>query len=268
MKQLSSLQNPIVKQIIQLKEKSRLRKKTNLFCVEGFREITLAIKGNYTLKTILWYSQLFSEEKLMQLKQQLSYSVSFIEISKEIYQKIAHRETTEGIIAIAEAKNHNIGDVVLGDNSLILVVEAPEKPGNIGAILRTADAANVDLVCIANPKTDIYNPNSIRNSVGCVFTNKIVVGNNLEIIQFLKSKNINIYTATLLNGVNYTETDFTTSSAIIIGTEATGLTDEWLQASSKNITIPMSGEIDSLNMSTAAAILIFEAKRQKMINNE
>jgi len=144
-----------------------------------------------------------------------------------------------------------------------LVVEAPEKPGNIGALLRTADAAHIDAVIIANPKSDLYNPNIIRSSVGCVFTNKIAMGSTSEIIGLLKENNVNIYCAALQASKVYTTQDFTKSTAIIVGTEATGLSEEWLKHSNQNIIIPMQGEIDSMNVSVAAGILIFEAKRQR-----
>ena len=144
-----------------------------------------------------------------------------------------------------------------------MVAEAPEKPGNIGALLRTADAAKADAVIIANPKSDLYNPNIIRSSVGCVFTNQIAVGTTSEIIDFLKNHHIHIYCAALQASVNYNTQDFTKSSAIVVGTESTGLSEEWLKHSTQNIIIPMQGEIDSMNVSVAAGILIFEAKRQR-----
>ena len=149
------------------------------------------------------------------------------------------------------------------DNPLILVAEAPEKPGNIGAILRTADAANVDAVIIANPKTDLYNPNVIRSSVGGVFTNNIATGATTEIIEYLKSKKINIYGAILQSSISYHEQNFKESTAIVVGTEHDGLSKEWRENTTQNIIIPMSGSIDSMNVSVAVGILIFEAKRQR-----
>lgn len=260
-KQINSIQNPFIKQLVQLKEKSRERKKLGLFLIEGEREITLALKGGYNIETILYYPDLFSENQLDNLTTQQTDS---IKVSKEVYQKLAYRETTEGIIAIAKTKDLSIENISLKtDNPLILVAEAPEKPGNIGAILRTADAANVDAVIIANPKTDLYNPNIIRSSVGCIFTNKIAIGNTLEIIKFLKENNINIYCAALQASANYHIQDYTKPTAIIVGTEATGLSDDWLQNATQNIIIPMQGEIDSMNVSVAAGILIFEAKKQR-----
>ncbi len=261
MKEISSTQNTYIKQLAQLKDKSRERKKTGLFLIEGVREISLAIKGGYELETVLFYPELFSLELLNDLTAQ---QINTIEISKEVYQKLAYRDTTEGVLAVAKSKSHDLGNLNFQTKTpLLLIAEAPEKPGNIGAILRTADAANVDAVIIANPKTDLYNPNIIRSSVGCVFTNQISVGATSEIIKFLKDQNINIYCAALLASVNYNTQDYTKPTAIIVGTEATGLSNDWLENSTQNIIIPMQGEIDSMNVSVAAGILIFEAKRQR-----
>ena len=156
-----------------------------------------------------------------------------------------------------------MSDLKLSKNPLILVGESLEKPGNVGAILRTADAANIDAVIIANPKSDLYNPNIVRSSVGCLFTNQIATGTTSEIIGFLKERKINFYCATLQNSTSYHTQDYTTPTALVVGTEATGLTEQWRKEATQNIIIPMQGEIDSMNVSVAAAILIFEAKRQR-----
>ena len=169
------------------------------------------------------------------------------------------------IVAIAISKNLILSDLNLSSNALVLVAEASEKPGNIGALLRTADAAHLDAVIIANPKTDLYNPNIIRSSVGCVFTTKIATGSTSEIISFLKEQNINIYGAALTASVEYQTINYTKPTAIVVGTEATGLSEEWLNNTTKNIIIPMRGAIDSMNVSVSAAILIFEAVRQRSI---
>jgi TrmH family RNA methyltransferase len=142
-------------------------------------------------------------------------------------------------------------------------MESIEKPGNIGAMLRTCDAAKIDAVIIANPKTDLYNPNTVRSSVGCLFTNQIASGTTEEVIQFLKDKNIAIFGATLQNSTSYHTQDFTTPTALVVGTEAAGVTHAWRDKATQNIIIPMQGEIDSMNVSVAAAILLFEAKRQR-----
>lgn len=244
---------------MQLQEKAKARKQSGTFLIEGKREISIAIKGGYEMETLLFLSEICSETEA----RQLSENADLIEINKEVYQKLAYRDTTEGILAVAKIKSLQLSDLELSENPLILVAEAPEKPGNIGALLRTADAANLDAVIIANPKSDLYNPNIVRSSVGCLFTNQIATGTTSEIIAFLKERKINFYCATLQNSTAYHTQDYTTPTALVVGTEATGLTEEWRKEATQNIIIPMQGEIDSMNVSVAAAILIFEAKRQR-----
>ncbi len=259
MKQILSLQNPYIKSLFQLQEKAKTRKNLGLFIIEGKREIELALKGNYEIDTVLFCKEYnHFESDILKIN-----SKNHIEISKEIYKKLAYRDSTEGIIAVANIKNTLLSNLKLPKNPLILVLEAIEKPGNIGAILRTADAANADAVLIADAKTDLYNPNIIRSSVGCVFTNQIAVATSQEIITFLKDNNINFYSATLQNSNPYHKINYTTPTALVLGTEATGLTSIWREQSTQNIIIPMQGQIDSMNVSVAAAILLFEAKRQR-----
>lgn len=259
MKQISSIQNSFIKSLLLLQEKSKLRKKTGSFLIEGKREIELAQKGGYEIETVLFLPELITENQV----DALCKKGEKIEISKEVFQKLAYRESTEGILAIAKSKSLALSNLKLSKNPLILVAEAPEKPGNIGALLRTADAANIDAVIIANPLTDLYNPNIVRSSVGCLFTNQIATGNSSEIISFLQQQQISIYCAILQDATSYHTQNFNIPTAFIVGTEATGLTQEWRDAATKNIIIPMQGEIDSMNVSVAAAILIFEAKRQR-----
>jgi len=263
-KQISSIHNLLIKELFQLKEKSRDRKKTQTFLIEGLREISLAIYGGYLIESLLVDFSIINEASLNSLLEKNEYNIEVIEISNEVYKKLATRDTTEGILAKAKFKDLSLKNIQFkSNNPLILVAEAPEKPGNIGALLRTADAAGIDAVFIANPITDIYNPNIIRSSVGCLFTINIAEGTTSEIITFLKEKNINIYGAALNASVEYQKIDYKQPSAIIVGTEATGLTDEWLKNTTKNIIIPMRGAIDSMNVSVSAAIIIFEAVRQR-----
>ncbi len=263
--QITSLQNPLVKRVLLLKEKSRERKKTGLFVIEGLREIGMAVRGNLGLETILFYPDLISYQHIINQTKLVVAGTTFIALSKEVYQKLAHRETTEGILAIARSKAHSLNALEFNSkNPLILIAEAPEKPGNIGALMRTADAANLDAVIIANAKGDLYNPNSIRSSIGCIFTNQIAVGSTSEVIAFLKELKVSIFCASLKASKSYLEVDYRKACAIVVGTEADGLSEEWLTASDQNIVIPMEGEIDSMNVSVSAAILIFEAKRQRL----
>ena len=261
MREINSIQNPLVKNVLKLQEKSRERKKQGVFCIEGQREITLAIKGGYVIESLLYCDSFISKNDALEFIDDVS---KLVVVSKEVYQKLTYRDTTEGLIALVNTKDFSLKSIKLKSTTpLILVAEAPEKPGNIGALLRTADAANVDAVFIANPKTDVYNPNIIRSSVGCVFTNQIATGTTSEIIDFLKENNIHMYATTLQNSNEYYKEDYTKASAIIVGTEATGLTEAFRELATQNINIPMHGVIDSMNVSVAAAIVIFEAKRQR-----
>jgi TrmH family RNA methyltransferase len=260
MKQITSSQNPFVKSLIQLQEKTKARKQSGTFLIEGLREIELAIKGNYEIETILFLPDLVSEQQITKLT---NNQINLIEISIEVYQKLAYRDTTEGIIAVSKIKSTQLSDLKLPKNPLIVVMESIEKPGNIGAVLRTCDAAKIDAVIIANSKSDLYNPNTVRSSVGCLFTNQIAMASTEEAIAFLLKNNINFYSATLQNSTFYHTQDYTQPTALVVGTEATGLSILWREKATKNIIIPMQGEIDSLNVSVAAAILIFEAKRQR-----
>lgn len=260
MKQITSVQNPYIKSLVQLQEKAKVRKQTGTFLIEGQREIELALKGGYEIETILICTDLAQPSENLNIQKSKH---QLIEISKEVYQKLAYRDTTEGILAIAKTKSLALSDLKLSKNPLILIGESLEKPGNVGAILRTADAANIDAVIIANPKSDLYNPNIIRSSVGCLFTRQIAVGSTEEVITYLKANKINIFSATLQDSTEYHTQNYNTPSALVVGTEATGLSEKWRTESTKNIIIPMQGEIDSMNVSVAAAILLFEAKRQR-----
>ena len=245
---------------MQLQEKAKARRQSGTFLIEGKREIELAIKGKYEIETLLFLPELISFE---QITKSTNNQINCIEINKEVYQKLAYRDTTEGILAVAKTKSLALSDLKLPENPLILVMESIEKPGNIGAMLRTCDAAKIDAVILANSKTDLYNPNIVRSSVGCLFTNQIATATTEETIAFLKEKNIAIFGATLQNSNSYHTQDYTIPSALIVGTEATGLTQPWRDNATQNIIIPMHGEIDSMNVSVAAAILLFEAKRQR-----
>ncbi|MBP6557087.1 MAG: RNA methyltransferase [Flavobacterium sp.] len=259
MKQITSTQNAYIKSLVILQEKAKSRKQSGTFLIEGLREIELALKGNYELETVLYCPEVLENSFNLSIFQ----SFNQIEISKEVYQKLAYRDTTEGILAVAKVKNLQLTDLKLPKNPLIVVMEAIEKPGNIGAMLRTCDAAKVDAVIIANPKTDLYNPNIVRSSVGCLFTNQIATASTEDVIAYLIKNNINFYSATLQNSTSYHTQNYNLPTALVVGTEATGLSQLWRDKATQNIIIPMQGEIDSMNVSVAAAILIFEAKRQR-----
>jgi TrmH family RNA methyltransferase len=264
-KSISSPVNPLIKSIVTLSDKSKARKESGFFVVEGQREILLAIKGDYKVKTIIFNPTIVTYNILHDLYGSILYETEMIEVTNLVYNKIAYREGTEGVIAIFYAKSLELSHLQLNNKSpLILVAEAPEKPGNIGAIMRTADAAGIDAFIMANPNTDVYNPNIIRSSVGCVFTNQMAYGTTTDIITYLQEHKINIICATLSeHSVPYYEIDFKLPTAIVVGTESTGLSEEWITAATKNVIIPMKGQIDSINVSVSAAILMFDAVRQR-----
>lgn len=256
---ITSLQNPRIKNIAKLQQKSSERRKQNQIVIEGLREISLAIKTGYKIQSLFVCADIIEPERI----HHPGTAIEYFEISLNIYQKLAYRGSTEGVIALAEPKNIALTDLNLRKNPLIIILESVEKPGNLGAILRTADAANVDAVIVCDPLTDIYNPNAIRSSVGCVFTNQVVACSSDEAIQWLRKNNIKSYAAALTATDFYHEMDLTGPTAIVMGTEADGLTDKWLKNTDKQVIIPMSGEIDSLNVATSTAILVFEAMRQR-----
>ena len=259
LKQITSIHNPYIKSLVLLQDKAKQRKQTGTFIIEGKREIEIAIKGGYFIETLLICEAIYDAYT----QEFMSQAQECIGITKEVFQKLAYRDSTQGVLAVARTKAMLLSDLKLSDNPLILIAEAPEKPGNIGALLRTADAANLDAVIIANPKSDMYNPNIVRSSVGCLFTNQVAVGTTDEIIDFLKQNNISFYAATLQNSTPYYTQNFQQPTAIVVGTEDIGLSENWRTAATQNIIIPMQGVIDSMNVSVAAAIILFEAKRQR-----
>lgn len=260
-KEISSIQNPLVKRILGLKEKAKTRRQEGVFVVEGQRELSLARQGGFKIQTLCYVPEMFSTEQLLPYE---GRDIQLIQISKTIFKKLAYRGSTEGVLALVKVKSNTIEDLkIKSENPLILVAESPEKPGNIGALLRTADAVKADAVLVANPTTDLYNPNVVRSSVGGLFSIPTVLGSCEEIIRYLNQNNIAIYSAILQDSVRYDTIDFCQPSAIVVGPESTGLSSIWRTTAKKCIHIPMLGTLDSMNVSVAAGILLFEAQRQR-----
>jgi len=262
-KRITSLQNPEVKRVVALTEKARDRKEQNRFVVEGVREISLAQQSGYTIETIFLCPELYKPETDYPIN---LTSGNLVEVSSEVYNKMAYRANDGGVLGLAEQMAHRLDDLLLPNEPLILVLESLEKPGNLGAILRTCDAAGVDAVLICDGKTDIYNPNAIRSGVGCLFTNQIAVCSTEEAISWLKQNGISIFTTNLTASQGYHQVNYKKASAIVMGSEAWGVSKAWIDAATTCIKIPMRGRIDSMNVSTSAAILVYEAKRQRGFN--
>ena len=259
---ITSAQNPKVKFLLQLQQKSQERRKAGLFVVEGRRELMHCLETGFEVDTVFWCPSVeVGTEPLPSLPE----GVRVFEVSKAVYEKMAYRGSTEGIIAEVRARSLTLADLQLPEHPLVVVLERVEKPGNLGAILRSADAAGVDAVIVCDPLTDLYNPNLIRSSVGGIFSVPCVACTSEECITFLKSRTIQILTAQLQDSSLYYDIDMRRPTAIVMGAEATGLTDQWRQAADAHIRIPMLGRIDSLNVSVSAAVLMFEAVRQRML---
>ena len=259
---ITSPQNPKIKTLLELQEKSKARRREGLFVVEGTRELMHCISSGYQVHSLFACLDILPENTLTEIGEAAGVKGCFC-IPKHIYEKMAYRGGTEGIIAEMRCKSHALEDLDIAENPLVVILESVEKPGNLGAILRSADAAGVDAVIVCDPLTDIYNPNLIRSSIGGIFTVQTAIASSEDAIKWLKERNIKIYTAQLQDSEWYYDTDMTTGTAIVMGTEATGLTDAWREAADAHIKIPMLGKLDSLNVSVSAAILMYEAVRQR-----
>lgn len=318
---ISSAQNPKIKELLALQEKTRLRREKGLFVVEGRRELGHCLRAGYRIKTLFCCSEILCRdfkdasyliakndfgalfEEVLQANASVPLSADFslsdshslpdaagalaanaaagagrstledrasrvdiplvVDMPPFIYDKVAYRGGTEGVMAEIEWKERTLEDICVGDHPLIVVLEGVEKPGNLGAVLRSADAAGADAVLICDPLTDLYNPNLVRASIGAVFTTQIACCGSEEAIEWLNGQNIRILTAQLQDSEWYYDTDMSKGTAIVIGTEATGLSGQWRRAADSHIKIPMLGQLDSLNASVSAAILLFEAVRQR-----
>lgn len=264
MEKITSAQNPKIKNLKKL-EKAGERREQGLILIEGLRESVLAHRAGYIFTALFVCHDLLKQEgeySLTEIKKGQP-GVPVYEVAKSVYDTLAYRETTEGVIATAKPKSHTLHNLQLKNNPLILVIEAVEKPGNLGAMLRTCDAAAVDAVIICDGKTDVYNPNVIRSGIGTIFTNQLAVCETAEAINFLKAKGVTTYAAELSAKEYHFQKNFKTAAAIVVGTEATGLSEQWMTAADQKIKIPMLGKIDSLNVSVSAGIILFEAVRQR-----
>jgi len=260
---INSLTNPRIKNILKLQANSRDRREQNLFVIEGYREISRAIVSGIEIKELYVCSELDRQGRSEQLYTR-DTRIQVYEVSTTAFARIAYREGSDGLIALAVPRNLGLNDLKLGSNPLLLILESIEKPGNLGAIMRTADAAGIDAVIVCDPLTDIYNPNAIRSGVGCIFTCQVVNCTSVDAIDWLHKNKIKAFAAALItSALTYHQVDFRGPTAIVMGTEATGLSKEWLDKSESQIIIPMKGIADSMNVSTSAAVLVFEAVRQR-----
>lgn len=255
---ITSKTNPKIKNIVKL-QKAQERREQNLIIIEGKREIERAQRCGFEI------DQLYVCPALMNTPLDIRANDTE-EVSEEVFDKIAYREGSDGLLALARPKYRTLNEFKPRKDALIIVLETVEKPGNLGAVMRTADAAGVDAVIIADPQTDIFNPNAIRASIGCIFSVPVYACSTEECIKWLKDNKIKIFCTYLQASIDYLDADFSGPSAIVMGTEATGISNTWVDAADQNIIIPMNGIADSLNVSVTTAIVTFEAVRQRRKN--
>lgn len=258
---ISSALNPRIRTLLQLQQKSSERRQRGLFVVEGERELRRCLRAGFEADTLFFCPDIVPPETLSYIE--TFVNVKVFAVSRSVYEKIAYRGSTEGVMAEVRIRKVSLEELYLEDNPLVMVLESVEKPGNLGAVLRSADAAGADAVIVCDPMTDLFNPNLIRSSLGAVFTVPCVACSSAECIHYLQSRHIRILTAQLQDSELYYDTDMTTGVALVMGTESTGLTQQWRAVADAHIRIPMSGQMDSLNVSVSAAVLLYEAVRQR-----
>ncbi len=254
MSKIISTQNQRIKDLIKLR-KSKIRKKNELVLVDGLREIKEAYFSNFIIEEIFYCPEL--------IKKDFDFKVKKTETSEKVFKKLSLPENPDGWLALIKPKNYKLEEIKLSKNPLIIVLEGLEKPGNLGAIIRTASAVKVDCVIINDEKIDPYNPNVIRASTGMVFNTKTLVANNLDTYKWLKNNNINILATTGNTNKSYYKTNFKKPTALIFGSEAFGLSEFWFKKANDLIKIPMRKNLDSLNVSVSVGVFIFEALRQR-----
>lgn len=252
---ISSSQNKQIKYLLKLQQKSKFRKKTKEFLVEGVQENQLALANGYKNKGFYWVEEIFNNEFNLDDFNQVS-------ISKEVFEKLAYRKTTGGIIGIYEQKEFSLNQIQ-NPKPIIVVLEEIEKPGNLGAILRSCDAIKADAVVICDERVDFYNPNVIRSSVGTLFSNRLIYSTSQDFLKWIKREKLALYATYLREDTqNLFDLNLSEGVAWVFGTESFGLSDFWIDEGVKTVKIPMSGQVDSLNVSNAVAVCLYETWRQ------
>jgi RNA methyltransferase, TrmH family len=264
-KKIESADNSTIKSLTKLKE-LKGRREVGQFLIEGVRETLRALQAGEQVQLLLECPELMNEQsaEFKELEQIAGErKIERLELSQRAFLKLSVRQNPDGMIAVATIEEKFLADIPLEENALILVIDGLEKPGNVGALLRTADAVNADAVIVTGFGTDLYNPNVIRASMGSLFSRPVLSLGAPEAIKFLQAKHFEIVAATPHTKKLYWAQDFTKSTAIVLGEEHEGLSSVWLEAATTQVTIPMSGLADSLNVATAGALLLYEALRQR-----
>jgi TrmH family RNA methyltransferase len=253
---ITSPQNPRVKYVVRLRDDKRQRQKDGLMLVEGFDEIQLALSAGYKPQTVLTAPELVS-------RQIDEVSAESITVHRPVFEKMSYRQNPDGWLAVFPIPRISLDNLKLGPPPLMIVAESIEKPGNLGAILRTADAAKVDALLICDPRVDAYSPNVVRASRGAIFTVPVIETSSAQAAVFLQRNGIRILAATPSAKDEFTRQDLRGPLAVAVGTEDEGLSEFWLSQADVRVRIPMMGKVNSLNVSVSTALIIYEAIRQR-----
>jgi len=253
---ITSLQNPRVKHIVKLRDDKRQRKEDGLMLVEGYDEIQLALSAGHKPQTLLSAPELTSRAIN-------GGNAESITVNRAVFEKMSYRENPDGWLAVFSIPYTSLDDLKLSELPLLILAESIEKPGNLGAILRTADAAHVDALLVCDPRVDVWNPNVVRASRGAVFCVPVVECDNAAALKLLKARKIRLLAATPSAEALYSDANMRDSLAIAIGTEDQGLTDFWMSNADMRVKIPMMGKVNSLNVSVSTALIVYEAVRQR-----
>jgi RNA methyltransferase, TrmH family len=260
---ITSTGNPRVKAAARLRGR-RERDAENLTLIDGPRETLRALTGGAILREVFVLPELLVEPEAVALLERLrEEKVPTVELGREAFERLAYGDRLDGVVAIAETPTTGLDELVLPPEPLVVVVEGVEKPGNLGAILRTADGAGANAVIVADSATDLFNPNIIRASLGTVFAVQVAVASSGNVLDWLHRWGIGIIAARVQASVDYTEADYRGAVAIALGSEARGLSDPWGELARTSVRVPMLGVADSLNVSVTAAVLLYEALRQR-----
>jgi TrmH family RNA methyltransferase len=261
--QITSLHNPRVKAAARLRERSGRDEQRRIF-IDGLREITRAVEAGLEVIEVYFLADLCRDEEHLQLLAEAKQRrIELIEVTPHIMEKLAFGQRVEGMVAVARSPRRGLADLRLGEVALVAIVEGAEKPGNLGAILRTADAAGVSAVIVADGATDLYNPNAIRASLGAIFTVPVCAAKSDEVLAWLRQARFRLFAARVDGAIDYAATDFRGRAAIALGSEAYGLSAIWRASDITAIRLPILGRVDSLNLSVTAAVLFYEALRQR-----
>ncbi len=260
---IESPQNPRVKAAVKLR-KYKVRKETGQTLVEGYREILRATENGWRFKELYFCPELYLHPDAMALASSIHASgIPAFQCSESAFRKMSYRDTPDGLMALSPLVGKTLDELNLPENPLLLIAEDLEKPGNLGTILRTADATGVDAVIACDHKTDLSNPNVIRSSIGTLFFIPVAEASTEETLEWLEKHGIKSVAAAPDAKQEYTKIDMRQATAIVVGAEDEGLSDTWIKQANQCVSIPMLGKNDSLNVSTAAAIMLYEAVRQR-----